>query len=411
MAYKIDHAVKQIPASVFAQDHTGGLKILFYCQSSLGIGHTMRSLRLASGLGEISNLCFLNGGSRIGQLQYPTNINIVDLLPIKSDPEFSGLISDVEGIDLDQVFNNRREVITSAFKQLQPDIVIVELFPFGRGAFSAELKPLLKLAKNNGTHTICSLRDILVEKNNQDVYEQKVVKLMNEYFNVLLIHGDPSFHRLEECFSRLSEIKSKIFYTGYVTPKFSDATKLNSSKEIIASIGGGRFGHELAEAVVKSAPLLAKEIPHNISLYTGPFCPPDVADKLKAEADGMPNVLIQDFVENIHQKLQQAELSISMGGYNTTMDVLASGVPAMMMPCVNSGGMDQSTRLEKLAKLDVIDIIHPADLEPLQFSAKVISNLRRKRKSASIDLNGVPNTIKLISHLSEQLDVKEVFNG
>ena len=33
-------------------------KIMFYCQSSLGVGHTMRSLRLVRGMSDHFDVCF-----------------------------------------------------------------------------------------------------------------------------------------------------------------------------------------------------------------------------------------------------------------------------------------------------------------------------------------------------------------
>ena len=49
-------------------------KILFYCQSSLGIGHTIRSLRIAEGLSESFEVHYLNGGESISGLEIPLGI-------------------------------------------------------------------------------------------------------------------------------------------------------------------------------------------------------------------------------------------------------------------------------------------------------------------------------------------------
>ena len=49
----------------------------------------------------------------------------------------------------------------------QPDIFIVELYPFGRSIFGFELDPVLadiRAGIFGAVRTVCSLRDILVEK-------------------------------------------------------------------------------------------------------------------------------------------------------------------------------------------------------------------------------------------------------
>lgn len=366
-------------------------KVLFYCQSSLGIGHTVRSMRIAEALSNRFDVHFINGGGLIPDLPMPPLIRTIDLPAISSDAEFTTLTPADPGLSLEQAFDRRREIMLQAFERIEPDIVLVELYPFGRRQFGAELKPLLKRARQAGARTACSLRDIVVKRPDQAAFEQKVVKLMNRYFDLLLVHSDPTFQSLRDSFSTLDAITADLIYTGYVVPPVT-AKPQDRSERIIASIGGGRFGHELAEAVVRSAPLLAERIPHHIELYTGPFCPEPVAADMRKAAEGQRNIGVERFTANLHQRLGSAALSISMGGYNTTMDVLATGVRAMMLGCSNNGGMDQVERVEKLARLGVVDVLRPDDLEPEVFADKVIASLQREPVPAAIDLDGATTT-------------------
>ena len=366
-------------------------RILFYCQSSLGIGHTIRSLRIAEGLSQSFEVHFLNGGEWIPDLQVPAGINMIHLPAITSDAEFTTMYPAEEGLSLEQTFSRRYDIMLEAYERLSPEIVLVELYPFGRGQFSTELKPLLKHARSRGSNIVCSLRDILVARRDQEAYEQKVVKRMNRYFDLLLVHSDPAFQSLHDSFSRLDDIQAELVYTGYVVPRIRQEAAA-ASKTIIASIGGGRFGHELAEAVVRSAPLLARSIPHNILLYTGPFCPLEITDQLHDLAKGQDNIRVEKFTPDLHQEIAGAALSISMGGYNTSMNVLATGVRSMMMGCANNGGMDQVERVEKLGQLGIVDVIHPGDLEPAVFAKKITRCLEREPVQAAIDLAGVATT-------------------
>ncbi len=373
-------------------------KILFYCQSSLGIGHMVRSLRIAGGLGHHFEVHFLNGGERLAELEVPPGVDLIQLPAITSDAEFTRLQPMMPGLSLEETFDRRRAMMLEACERLSPDILLVELYPFGRGQFSTELKPLLKLAKRQGTQIACSLRDILVARRDPEAYERKVVENMNRFFDLLLVHSDPAFQQLDESFSRLAEIRAPIRYTGYVVPEI--ATDIARHEEcIIASIGGGRFGHELAEAVVRAAPLLAGRIPHRIRLYTGPFCPDTVSEHLHELAAGQHNIEVQRFTPDLHRKLQTAALSISMGGYNTTMNILATGVRAMMMGCTNNDGMDQIERVEKLGRLGVVHVIRPADLEPAVFADRVIHCLATKAARTTLNINGVDATASALQAL------------
>jgi predicted glycosyltransferase len=385
-------------------------KILFYCQSSLGIGHTIRSLRITEGLGEAFEVHFLHGGELIPDLKPPAGVRVIPLPAISTDAEFKELQTSAPGVSLEEAFAQRRDIMLDAYRRIEPDIVLVELYPFGRGRFGQELKPLLKLAKKEGVQVVCSLRDILVGRKDQDAYETKVVERMNRFFDLLLVHSDQGFQDLRDSFSRLDEIEAPIRYTGYVCPALKTAAK-SGEKTIIASIGGGRFGHELAEAVVRTAPLLAGRIPHQIQLYTGPFCPDEVAQRLHDLAAGVANISVARFTPDLHQRLLDADLSISMGGYNTTMNVLATGVRAMIMACRNNGGMDQAERVDKLAGMGVIKSIHPDELKPERFAGTIVDYLQEHPTSAMIDLDGVSVTTEALLELVDNTEIEKYRAG
>ena len=323
---------------------------------------------------------------------------MIQLPAIVSDAEFTRLRPADPALSLEDAFNRRRDMMLENYEALSPDIVLVELYPFGRRKFGPELKPLLKHARRQGSQVVCSLRDILVARKDQAGYESKVIDPMKRFFDLLLVHSDPAFHPLHDSFTRLDDIAAEIGYTGYVVPDITRAP-ITRTRSIIASIGGGRFGHELAEAVVRSAPLLAQRIPHDMVLYTGPFCPEPVAERLRDLARGQSNLRVERFTPDLHQKLAGCELSISMGGYNTTMNVLATGVRAMMMGCTNNDGMDQVERVEKLGQLGVVDVVRTDDLEPARFADRVVQCLERAPATANIDIDGVGTTAALLQKL------------
>ena len=80
--------------------------------------------------------------------------------------------------------------------EFRPDVLIIELFPFGRNGFSFELLPLLEADPERGSlpscRVVCSVRDILVEKKDQQKFEARVVDRLNRFFDAVLVHGDPA---------------------------------------------------------------------------------------------------------------------------------------------------------------------------------------------------------------------------
>ncbi|EDX84869.1 hypothetical protein S7335_2567 [Synechococcus sp. PCC 7335] len=383
-------------------------KLMFYCQHILGMGHLIRSMEIVRGLGADFKVCFVNGGEVIQGFQPPEDVQLINLPAIKTDAEFRELRPVDPHLSLEKAQEFRRQRLLATIRDFQPDVLMIELFPFGRRRFSFELLPLIEAAKAQGTKIVSSLRDIVVTKSDQARHEAKVVRLINEHFDQLLIHGDPALHPLQESFSRVADLNCDVRYTGYVVQRpennrLTGVDRLTLSKPepmILVSVGGGRFGHELLECAVAAAEILEREIPHHIQIFTGPFMPSHKFWALKAMARDRTNLQIHRYTPNLLAFMEKAELSISMSGYNTTMNILTTGVRAMMMPFVGNGDQEQTMRVERLSQLGKARRIYPEDLEPERFSEAVIAHLQHSPSQIKVNLNGVDNTARFVNALA-----------
>ena len=80
-----------------------------------------------------------------------------------------------------------------------------------------------------------------------------------------------------------------------------------------------------------------------------------------------------------------------MGGYNTTMNILASGVPALVWPFPQN--REQGLRAGRLAEAGVLQVIDGQDLDPDRLAALMERMLASPRpRSAKFDLDGAVNT-------------------
>lgn len=386
-------------------------RLMFYCQHILGMGHLVRSMEIVRGLTKDFQICFINGGEIIKEFKFPAGVEIINLPAIKTDSEFEELQVVDDVFSLTEAKEIRKNQLLKIFDQFQPDILMIELFPFGRRRFSFELIPLLERAKSNrsSTKVVSSLRDIVVTKQHKQAkHEEKVCNLINQYFDLLLVHGDPEFVPLEETFSRVSDLKCAVHYTGYVVqeppmhPVLTDEEKelINSDKPLIlVSVGGGRFGHELLDCVVKTAPWLEKKLPHNIQVFTGPFMPEDKFNQLQAMARDSKNIRIGRYTPYLLSYMKKAELSISMSGYNTTMNVLTTGVRAMILPFTGNQDREQTIRADKLSNLGVVRLLNPNDLQPDYLALKIINYLQYQPNKINFDFAGVEKTASLLKAL------------
>ena len=381
-------------------------RVMFYCQHVLGMGHLIRSAEIVRELSRDSKVLFVTGGEPTPDVSLPDNVERLLLQPLKTDPEFTSLQVCDPSLGLEETKVLRREQLLRSFYRFQPDLLVTELFPFGRKQFSFELIPLLERARNT-TRTpliVSSIRDVLVTKKDQAKHEQRVTDIMNRFYDLVLIHGDERFLKLEDTFSRLGDLRCPVEYTGYVVQQNKQAMaqaaepRLSSSPTIVASNGSGGClsGHLLLESVLRAATLLQETLPHAFHVFAGPLMPEDVYQRLEALARLGGNVRLARYTSDLPAHLRQAELSVSMAGYNTVMDILSTQVRALVYPVTANGDQEQSLRAAKLARMGVLAVLDGEQLEPVRLALEILRALRGKPSQIRLNLAGAENSASLL---------------
>ena len=137
---------------------------------------------------------------------FPTAVDVINLPQLKADTAFTA-IEGISGKSVAAIKTERSRLLLDTYARLQPDLLVIELFPFGRKKFAFELMPLLAQIRRNAelgigkpTKVVCSLRDIMVSRHDQWKHEARACRILNRYFDLLLIHADPAFQRLKNPF-------------------------------------------------------------------------------------------------------------------------------------------------------------------------------------------------------------------
>lgn len=386
------------------------VRILFYCQHVLGIGHLVRSSEIVREMSRDSHVLLICGGERPEGFRFPDhkNVEILQLPALKTNPDFSNLHACDSSRSTEEIKTLRRSMLLEAFGRFKPDSIITELFPFGRKHFRFELLPLLEQAQRESGRTlvVSSVRDILVARKDQEEFEQRVCDLVNTYYDLVLVHGDKNFQTLEETFSRIGDLRCPVVYTGYVVRKskppeagaYRSRLGENRRRMIVVSNGSGQYltGQMLLESVLRAVRLLRKRIPHEFHVFAGPLMPEEAYRGLEELARESDNVKLSRFTPDLRTLLRRAEISISMAGYNTMMDVLGSGVSALVYPVTSNGDQEQIVRAESLARAGAIDVIGTEELAPEELARKLKRALRKKPAKLDLNFNGAGNTVRIL---------------
>lgn len=373
--------------------------IFYYCQHVLGIGHLFRGLEICKALNRHDVL--LITGAPHGKIPEIPHVREFKLPGLMMDHEFKSLQSAEAGVSVDEIKITRKKLLLDLFEKQPPDFLMIELYPFGRNAFRFELLPVLKNISSNGmkTRVICSLRDILVEKQDPQAYENRVIGILNSHFHALLVHSDPNVISLSRSFGKLNEISIPVVYTGFVTPKPVPGSgavlrkNLGIGKDeilIIASAGGGKVGFELLESVILAIKIIESGNHVHVYIFTGPLMDDD--DFQRLETLGATSAKVFRFTDEFPSYLAAADLSISMAGYNTFMNILASDVQALVLPF--NQNREQRLRADELSRFGDIHILDEEHLIPTRLAHIITRTIetRKQGRAFEIDLNGAENT-------------------
>ncbi len=371
-------------------------KLLFYVQHLLGIGHLARASRVAAALVEDGfAVTMVTGGTPVRGFPGP-GLDHVALPPVSAASEgFSGLV-DADGQPVDDAFKaRRRALLLETLRRSEPDIVVIEAFPFGRRQVRFELLPLIEAidAMTPKPRLVTSVRDLLQERVKPGRNEE-TVDLLNRHFDLVLVHGDPAFARLEDTFALATAITPPVVYSGLVAAP--PPAPARESFRVLISAGGGAAGADLVRTAVEAARRLPGDA--RWALLTGPNLPQ--ADFEHAAAGAPPHLKLFRFREDFPSLLGGAELSVSQAGYNTVCDVLRAGCRSLLVPFSTGGETEQTARAERLERLGLATALPETGLTGELLAATIAEALERpKPPLAALDLAGARGSARLLRDL------------
>jgi len=375
--------------------------LLFYCQHSLGMGHLVRSLALASSLREHYRVVFLNGGPLPRGVEIPAGVELVNLPPLGLD-DAGRLISRDRRRSLERAQSLRQQIILDTYQRVRPLVLFIELFPFGRKKFATELLPLLQAARQpaSGRRLICcSLRDILVSKGGQQKqHDERAVELANKYFDVVLVHSDPDFARLEDSLVSYSSLRVPVHYTGFVQPQRHNGS-FSRQKQILVSAGGGLVGERLFRVAIQAWQLWGRRDGLKLRIVAGPFLPENAWQSLRRLLQRSEGISLQRFLPDISAEMHASIASISQGGYNTVLDILNAQVPALVVPFGAGQEDEQLKRSRRLERYGAIRLLEQAELNPERLALELERLLEFTPRHIALEVNGAANTTRIVHSL------------
>jgi predicted glycosyltransferase len=385
-----------------------------YSQDGFGLGHLRRTHSIAAALvRRCPEAAILTvSDSRLGEFFEPTPNHEYVKLPsiVKVD---RGVWRPVAlPVPFDDVCALRKDILRSVASSYRPDLLIVDHMPHGA---IGELVPTLEVLRRAGTRIVLGLRDIVdaAPAVRERWTHEGAYEVMDAYYDRVLVYGQREVFDAATEYAFPPTVAARTAFTGYVCtpeePRYGHRLRgellggKRGASLIVATAGGGADAYPLMSALIGAAPSVHARRDCLFVIITGPFMPVEERRDLQQRARGLP-VRVRMTVSDTLSYLQAADLVVAMTGYNTTMEILRSRTPAVVVPRWGPSA-EQRMRAQLFSARGWFDAVDPDDLTSAVLADRIVDRLRddfdHPEPTARADLAGLTNAAEELAGLLE----------
>lgn len=389
-------------------------RIAFYSHDTQGLGHVRRNTMLAAAVVAAdpgARVLLVSGAREAVALPLPerTRMAFVPALAKDGQGAYSARWSD---ISLDHVVALRAAALGHVLSAFAPDLLVVDKVARG---FRGELEPVLRrLRRTAGTRTVLGLRDVLdeVEPTREEWDRTRTSEAVEDLYDEVWVYGDPSIFDPAEEYGWDVATRSKVRYSGYLSrgrEQVLDGAAAGTDGDgaapavrpslaapyVLALVGGGQDGGAVADAFAQAA----YPPGHSGVLVSGPYLPAKELSRIREVARRRPDLRVHRLVGDVPALARGSAATVSMGGYNSMCEVLASERPALVVPRT-APRREQSLRAERFEKHGLLDVLRLDDLTPRTLGRWLSEAATRPdRREAAVDLEGLQAVPSMVASL------------
>jgi predicted glycosyltransferase len=384
--------------------------LMYCCRSAKRSGNLRRTVELARKLSESFDVTVLMGDAVLGRLEFPDNVRTVLLPTLGIDPD-SNVFDIRRSQELLELIKVRRNILVREFESIRPRVVAIEDFPFRQHALRGEILPLVERARNGvyGESLVVAMTDgILADDPERDEsYGDETARLLDKYFDIVIVHSDPVFARIEEFFQPQNSVRTPVYHTGFVA---SDGDELAADTAIVpdtvlVSAGHGESGGPLYRAAAEAHRILGSTLLLPMKIVTGEGLPEDEWQELVALADESPDLTVERTLPDFAAALGAARWSVSQCEYGTAVHTMQTRTPALFVPSGNGDRHAQIVRAQRLVYWGAGRMLLPQHLNGASLANEIQELMRFQPRRIHFDLNGAANAANLIYRAAYRKDI------
>jgi predicted glycosyltransferase len=177
----------------------------------------------------------------------------------------------------------------------------------------------------------------------------------------------------------------KVFYCGYVANLDHERNAYNiraryladtpaDTRLVVVMAGGGADAYTMMSTLIEALPKVLEEQSCIVAIITGPFMPVELIADLERRAGRLPIQMLEAVTDSTSY-ISAADLVIAMAGYNTSVEILRTKTPAILIPRAGPSA-EQRTRARLFSAKHWVDTIDPDELTPENLAECISTHLK-----------------------------------
>ena len=381
-------------------------KILLYSHDTFGLGNIRRTLLLADYLGATyprSAILVLTGSPMIHAFRIPPRVDYVKLPcvnRIRADEYEPRFLADCG----EEVRCTRSAIIERTATAFAPDLFIVDK---RAGGIDNELVPALEAMRRLATppRVVLGLRDILdaPDVTGRSLRANGSFDLIERFYDEVWIYGSRDVFDAVAEYHFPPAVAARSHFCGYLRRHAAPRTAHGGSPRILVTAGGGGDAAVLVLSYLRGLAQVP-EGEFQTVVVLGPQLDPETADGLRRLGAHRGDVEYVEFESNMPRRYEEADVVLSMAGYNTVCELLSAGARAVLVPRAEPV-QEQLIRARRLAARGYFRMVEPSTLTPERLIDEARAVLASPPSPASrIDMEGL---MRVRSRVHRLLEVRE----
>ena len=380
-------------------------KILLYSHDTFGLGNIRRTLLLAQELIDQyprAAVLVITGSQMIHSFRIPKGVDYIKLPcldRIDAERYESRFLLECS----EAVKRTRSAIIERTVLGFAPDLMIVDKRPAG---VDGELTETLTALRDGNfpTRLVLGIRDILDEprKTRETLRNNHSFDFIRDYYDEVWIYGSQSIFDMVCEYDFPEDIARITHYCGYLKRPTVTRNHNDGPPRVLVTTGGGGDGSRMIQAYLEGLSNLPRNVALRSTVVFGPQMSATTQSSFIDQFGYLTDVEFREFEPELAQLYSEADLVVSMAGYNTVCELLSYGCNAILVPRAEPV-KEQLIRARLLAAEGLFDLLEPSELSAETLISKVLASLKPTvNRPIRFDLQGLPRIRERIRALLEE---------